>query len=269
MGFTRTYPDGSILTSSALSQTEVETQLQLITAQLMGLLISPLNLQITLTLGLPTGIVNSSKLLYPGVTVTGTGIPANTIIISISGDIITLSNNSTTSGTFAIVAQDLNAPQVVRIGWQEQGQPGPSINSDSVAIIAQPIDHEFSRLRDSSLSGDSTTIINTDKSTRIWQVKWMFYGPNSLTNARVVVSAWIKVSYIDSFLADSNLFVNPDVKEPGRSPENFQGQWWERVNMEAELYEEVTETLTVGTVGSVEVKLYTKDGKLADFVITE
>jgi hypothetical protein len=90
-----------------------------------------------------------------------------------------------------------------------------------------------------------------------------------LTHALLVKSAWTKVSYVDSYLSDSNLFVNPDVEEPGRNPEKFQGQWWERVNMEAELNEEVTETLTVGTVGSVEVQLYTKDGKVADFTVTD
>jgi hypothetical protein len=77
------------------------------------------------------------------------------------------------------------------------------------------------------------------------------------------------VSYVDSFLAGYNILVNPDVEEPGRSPDLFQGQWWERVIMKAEFNEQITETLTVGTVGSVEVKVYTKDGKLADFTVQE
>jgi len=252
-----------------MSQIQVETVLQTMTAQLLGLLMNPLNLHITLTSGSPNATVDSAALLYPGVTVTGTGIPTGTTILSLAGTSVVLSNNATATGVEAAQAQDLTAPSLVRIGWQQQGQPGPSIDINTVAIIAQPRDTEFSRLRDSKLTGTTDTISNLDKFTRTWTVKWMFYGPDSLTHALLVKSAWTKVSYVDSILASSNLYVNPDVEEPGRNPELFQGQWWERVNMNAELNEEVTETLTVGTVGSVEVQLYTKNGKVADFTVTE
>lgn len=264
---TITFPDGSIFTSTALGDTEIETQFQLLSAQLLGLLISPLNLHVTLTNGSPNATVDNATLLYGGVTLVGTGIPSGTTILSLSGTNIVLSANATVTGVEATVAQDLGAPGVVRVGWQQQGQPGPSINIDSVAITCVPIDTPYSRLRDAVLSGSGDTIIKTDVFTRTWKTSWMFYGPNSIDNARAIKSALTTVSFADSFLAQSNIYINPDIVEPIRNPELLQGQWWERADLEAEFNEQITETLTVGTVGSVEVQIYTKDGKLADFTI--
>lgn len=262
------YPDGSIFTTNGQNQDDVETKFQLLTAQLLGILISPLNLKITLTSGLSAAVVDSSNLLYPGVSITGTGIPDGTTLLSVTGLNVVLSANATSTGQEDAVAQDLNAPKVVRIGWQQQGQPGPDINKDTVAIIAQPIDTPYSRIRDGVYEGSADVIFYTDTFTRTWQVKWIFYGPNSLTNALLVKSPITTVGYVDTFLADINFLVNPDIEEPGRNPELFQGQWWERVDLKVEFNEQITETLTVGTVGSVEVLVYTKDGKLADFPIT-
>lgn len=264
------YPDGSVFSSSAQTQSQVQTALQILTAQLLGLLISPLNLKISTTINSPNAVVDSSNLLYAGVSISSTDIPAGTTILSVSGNNIVLSANATgTSILEDAIAQDLNAPSLVRIGWQQQGQPGPSINVDTVAVIAQPIDTPFSRIKDGVLQGTSDTINIVDIYTRTWKAKWMFYGPNSMNRARYVASAWTTSFYVDSFLADFNLFVNPDVEEPGRNPELFQGQWWERVDMEAEFNEQITETLTVGTVGSVEIKIYDKTGQLADFTVQE
>ncbi len=58
------------------------------------------------------------------------------------------------------------------------------------------------------------------------------------------------------------------MEEPRRVPEKIQGEWWERVDFFAEFNEQVTETLTVGTVGSVDVIGYTKDGKFTDITVT-
>jgi hypothetical protein len=262
-----TYPDGSILTSTALSDNQVETALQLLSAQVLGILISPLNLNVTLTANSPNAVVDSASLLYDGVTISATGIPPGTTILSISGVNIVLSNNATISGTEPAIAQDLKATSVVRIGWQQQGQPGPSINSDTLAITAEPIDTPFSRLRDSVQTTIGTINTQLDVFTRTWRVSWAFYGPHSLDYARAVKSAWTMVSFVDNFLSNYNLFVNPEIEEPSRNPDLFQSQWWERVTMKAEFSEQVTETLTVGTVESVEVKVYTKDGQLADITI--
>jgi hypothetical protein len=110
-----------------------------------------------------------------------------------------------------------------------------------------------------STNGD--TITNTDVFTRRWRVYWTFYGPNSLDNARAVRSALITIQQFADLFAVSNLYVDPSIEEPHRVPENFQGEWWERVDLVAEFNEQVTETFTTGTIGSVEILGYTKDGQ--------
>lgn len=264
------FPDGSVFTTNAQLPSAVQTQLQLLSAQILGILMSALNLHITTTSGLATALVDNSNLLYSGVKVTATGIPDNTTILSISGLEIILSNNATSSvDDEPAVAQDLNAPSTIKTGWAQVGQPGPDISIDSVTIIAETIDTPYSRIRDGVYSGSGETILYTDTYTRTWMGKWIFYGPNASLHALQIKSALSTVGFVDSVLAQINFYVNPDIEEPKRLKEPFQGQNWERCDLRVEFNEQVTDTLTVGTVGSVEVEVYTKAGKLADFVVDE
>jgi hypothetical protein len=190
--------------------------------------------------------------------------------------------------TAVMLGLDLNDPNVwswVRIGWGTEGQPFNNITDDVTYIRAEPIDTDYSRLRDnqlvkdisigwgldewgSSRYGSPIDMVGKDVFTRSWKTIWIFYGPNSLNNAKAVQSALIKVPFIDGLLAEKNLYINPSIHEPERVPENFQGQWWERVDLEVELNEQVTEILSVGSVKSVEIQVYTKDGMIADYTVT-
>ncbi|HEY1645142.1 MAG TPA: hypothetical protein VGF75_02035, partial [Candidatus Saccharimonadales bacterium] len=161
------------------------------------------------------------------------------------------------------------APSVIRTGWPQEGQPAPDINFDTVTIVAETKDTPYSRIRDGVYSGSDEIILYTDTYTRTWMGKWIFYGPNASLHALQIKSALSTVGFVDSVLAQINFYVNPDIEEPKRLKELFQGQNWERCDLFVEFNEEVTDTLTVGTVGSVEIQVYTKDGKLADFTVEE
>jgi hypothetical protein len=57
-----------------------------------------------------TGVTNASRLIKVGATVTGTGIPTSTTVLSISGTTITISNSATASGTVTLTfAQTISA----------------------------------------------------------------------------------------------------------------------------------------------------------------
>ena len=152
----------------------------------------------------------------------------------------------------------------VRIGWQTGGQPGWKIDEDKAFVRAVPIDDEYNRTRDIKYAtNDIASVKQSTTYHRVWQVFWTFYGPNSLDQARKVRSGLLNGS-----IQIGNLKLIPDIAEPIRAPENYEGQWWERVDMDATFNELVTEDLTVPTVAFSEIIIETENGIVADFNVT-
>jgi hypothetical protein len=272
MNTTFTYPDGSQMTSTSLTNEEIETVLQITAAQLLGLITGINMYPLTLTSGSPNVVATTILGLYVGLAVVAPGVPASTFITGFDDDNplgVFLSNNATANGSVNAAVSDPNVWFKTRIGWQTEGSPGPPINDDTVTIICVPLDTEYSRMHDSTLvSASGNFVTSQDVFTRTWKASWTFYGPNSLNRSRAVKSGILKAPFIDAFLKQSNLYINPEIKEPQRVPEKREGQWWERVDLVVEFNEQITETITIGTVLSVEVKVFTKDGEILDTTIT-
>jgi hypothetical protein len=236
---------------------------------MLGYTVTPVTSVMALTLGSSVALASSLSFLYAGQSVSGTGVPANTTILGFGPEnSVFLSNAATSSGSFSLTITDPLVWSKVRIGWQQQGQPGPDINSDTLIIYCYPIDTPYSRLRDNvGLIPVSTMVTQQDVFTRSWRAHFTFYGPNSLVSSKLIQSALIKVPFVDYYLTSYGIFINPSIEEPKREPELFQGEWWERVDLIFECNEQVTETYTVGTVASVEVKVYSADGLDEDFTV--
>ena len=265
------YPDGTSLTSTALSDNEVETAMQVATAQMIGVLTGSMTRTFSLVTGSPIARVTNTALLYQGESLSGTGVADGTLISGVSPDgMVVLDRGATATGDKDLTVTDPDAYFKVRIGWQEEGQPGPQIDIPTVTIRCSTFDTEFSRMRDNGLYSQTDSIITyREEFTRCWKTYWTFYGPNSSDHARAVKSALTKIQFIQDLLAQSNLYVNPSIEEASRGPELFQGRWWDRVDLMAEFNEQITETTTVGTVQSVEVKVFDKDGQILDFTLTQ
>ena len=284
---TFTYPDGTQLTSTALTDNQVESVMQLVTAQMLGILTAPIppdKLSVlppplateyttnppnpwTVTLTLVTGqfLARASSLinLYAGLLVVGTGIPDNTFITGfMPGSKVVLSNPASVSEDQLVTVFDLKTYYKVRIGWQKQGQPGPPIDEDTVTIRCDCADDDFSRLRDCVDATSGILNVTTDVYTVVWRVYWTFYGPSGIDRARAVRSALVTIQQFADILATCNLYVNPSIARPVRVPEeNGTGQWWERNDLVVEFNEKVTETYTVGTVTNVDVSIYDSSGE--------
>jgi hypothetical protein len=131
------------------------------------------------------------------------------------------------------------ASMPVRVWYQQQGAPAWKITEDVAFIHTIEADDLFNRLRQTEYdkaSDDEATKIVTR--TRVIQVSWVFYGPNSFENAFTVEN-----SLFESFkepLRALNLFLIPDVSAPRHIHENYAGHWWERADMTARFNEKVT-----------------------------
>jgi len=161
----------------------------------------------------------------------------------------------------------------VRIGWQQQGEPGWLITDDVVIINCVERDDEVNRTRDMKVlrnfadpTGATDVILTTYH--RVWEVMWTFYGPNSFDRARIVHSALFTQVGHDLHSA-AGLYLVTSIAAPRRVPELFAGgQWWERVDFVASFNELVTEAPLVGTVASTEIIIEDAAGVQADFTVT-
>lgn len=157
---------------------------------------------------------------------------------------------------------------LVRLDWPTEGAPVQATPGDDICFLACLLqaDEPYSKLRDRT-AGAGSPQTETWNYTRGWKIKWCLYGPNSLDRARALHSAMFQDYFTDA-LATEQLFPVSDFDEPVRAPENFNAQWWERVDFEAEFYEFVTETIQRQTVTSVEVVVKDADGVIADLKIS-
>jgi hypothetical protein len=152
----------------------------------------------------------------------------------------------------------------VRVDWLTSGQPGWGIADDVCFVRCTETDRDFTKTRDRQYAQNGSTSLNrTETYTRVWRVDWALYGPDSFDNARLIRSA-VRLEFAHDALAAIGLALVPAIPAPVRAPELFQGQWWERVDVHAEFYELVTETLSVDAVASVEVLIETNDLGLVD-----
>jgi hypothetical protein len=271
---TITYLDGSQLTSTALTEVQAQTALQVATAQALGIVIFAVDMALTENsqTATPTSLANlaiGQVLASPNIPLPTFENPAQTAITGIDAEAGTITMSAPAMATVAADSVLVAAPGAysrVRVDWQLQGQPGWGTGDPDTCILGCiTVPSEYSNMRDVTNSANGDTITQTDVYTRCWRAAWTFYGPNCVDRARAVRSALIKIPWISDLLAQSNLYIQPNISEPLRVPENFQGQWWPRVDMSAEFNEQITETTTVGTVQSVEVSAYTKEGQFAQF----
>lgn len=265
------YPDGTQLSSTALTQDQINQAIQIATCQMLGILTSPATYDMTLTVGQLIAIAQTVNGLYTDLAITCTGLPDGTVICGINPALnqVFLSNAATQDIETQTTISDPNAYSSVRIGWQPQGQPGWLISEDVCILRCTPTFSEYSKMRDVTGAGSGDTFTATDVFTRAWRVYWTFYGPNSLDHARAVRSALVTIRFVDELLAASNLYVNPAIDEPSGSPELFQGQWWDRSDFYADFNEEITEVFSAQTVASVEIIGNVTKGPIFDITVQE
>ena len=158
-------------------------------------------------------------------------------------------------------AQQPVAFSSVRVGWPEQGQPALQIGEDVCIIRAAPEDDPYSRVRDGLWGvNNSESLTKRMAFTQVWNVYLTLYGPNCADGARLILSAIADVDWVHDSLAASNLYLVVGPNRPTYAPENFQGQWWKRADLNLKLNELVTESTTVASAAGVDVTLVKENG---------
>lgn len=164
----------------------------------------------------------------------------------------------------------INPPDysVVRVDWQTEGQPfiaRPDVDVCFISCVPENVDYRL--VRDRTFSGTGP-VVETWMYTRGWRVNWVLYGPNSTDRARAIHSAFF-MDYFNDLLSLQQLYPVSDFAEPTRIPEQTNAQWFDRSDFSVVMYEQITETISDGAVISVENKVFTEDGLLADVTTNE
>lgn len=150
--------------------------------------------------------------------------------------------------TFAVLGIDKTIPAnkgLVRKAWPTKGAPAWGIDEDIAFIRVTPIDNKLARNQDILITDlDEFTGTHETGYTRTHKVDWTLYGPNSYDNADLIRFNLFSDEYTAQ-LSINNLHLVTDVPMPQRSPELYNGQWWERTDFSAIYNELVVRRKTV------------------------
>jgi hypothetical protein len=261
---TTNFPDGTVLTSTALTPYEMDGIFQLLTTQMLGI---AANLSFTAQLTSGSNVIVGPLTLlniFAGFYVVGSGIPLGTVITGMTGQgtnlLIELSNPVSVSGLQTVQIYDPIANTKVRQSWQTQGAPAFTINDDVVFVRCTEGDSEYNTIRDQTIDETGT---QTRVYSRMWNIFFRARGPNSFDQIRLIKSMLLQ-DFPHDTLATINLYLVPATSTPVRAPELFEGQWWEQVDYSADFFEQVTETATVTIVNKLEIIGFDKNGQIFD-----
>ena len=147
----------------------------------------------------------------------------------------------------------IDNPDKVRVAWPTGGAPAWKIQDDVVFVKVTPIPDNYTRQRHVSYSEYNSTLVNkTVKQTRVYSIKWICYGPNSCENIEKINSGvWLQ--QFRELMAQKNMYLVTEVDMPVRFPELYNGQWWDRYDLEAKYYEGTERNVSVGKFDSINI----------------
>lgn len=162
---------------------------------------------------------------------------------------------------------DASAYSQVRIDWPTPGQPAWATTDDIAFVRAVEVPDPYNRAHEIQPNAtQGLTFLEATIYTRVWEIGFVFYGPNSFDRARQV-KACMYQDFVHDTLEASNLYLDTVIGTVRRTPELFQNQWWERSGFSARMNEQVTDTLTKQTIQSSEIILEDEAGIITDVTV--
>lgn len=154
----------------------------------------------------------------------------------------------------------------VRIGWQTTGAPAWDIEKDMVFITAVPQTSPYSREHSIIVENGSPDINISTGFTRVMKLQVICYGKNATENAYKILLGMFK-EVPRQELVKEKIFFLPDADAPKRVPELFEGQWWERSDLELFFNELIVDDQQMNAVESVDVEVHDVNGLLTEITI--
>ena len=143
----------------------------------------------------------------------------------------------------------------VRLAWPTQGAPAWKVDEDVVFLRITEVDDEYNRQRDTAYEPkDTDNAWQRISQTRVFQVSWVCYGPNSFDRAFAIRSALYAPQHRE-ILAGNGIYPVADFAAPRRAPELFAGQWWERTDLSARFNEHIRLDTTVPYLKSADITI--------------
>lgn len=156
----------------------------------------------------------------------------------------------------------------VRTTWPRVGQPGFKSSDDVVFIKINTEFDPITQQRDVNYSDVSVDVLKRKASyTRVQSIRWTIYGPNAYDIADKIRNA-IFLPSVYNALAPYHLFLIVDVQVPVRVPEEFNGQWYDRVDFVANYNEHVIRESDISTLKDIKITTKTQKGVTKDVNIT-
>lgn len=163
---------------------------------------------------------------------------------------------------------DNTAYSLVRIEWPTDGQPDWPLAFDVCFVESTMEADSYDQIMERNVvPNDDSTYTLTTVYTRVWRVRLVAYGPNSGDRLRQTKSC-MTLDFAHDTLAESNLYLIFELGTPRRNPELFTNDWWERWDFSVRMNEQVTDTLVLPTMASVEVYIQDAVGNTSDRTIT-
>lgn len=272
------FANGQILVSSALTTDQCSAIFQSLICQIFGI-VTLFPLITNIVEGSNQLVVGDTSSLQVGWDITDSNIivgaeggliPDGTTITGLTPTVITMSNAATGSLNNATVyATDPAANTFCRIAWNTDGAPAWSVGQDVISIQCIEEEDNYNKIRDRwNTSNDSVSVTQNDEYTRAWRVSCVGRGPDAFDRIRIIKSALLQ-DFTHDILAAYNLYLVPELNASVRSPELFEGQWWEVTTWFSKFYEQVNETITVQSVESTEVIIENENGVVANFTVSQ
>lgn len=156
----------------------------------------------------------------------------------------------------------------VRLSWPTEGAPSWEVDEDVVFLRVFEGDDFINRQRETKVTALTDTTLNEETTyTRVVELNLIFYGPNSFDRAQTIRDSF----YYDEYhwqLAQSSIYMIPNIEAPRRVPEAFQGQWWERADLTLRFNEKIAKNRSINIIESAEFIVYNDDEEQADVTVT-
>jgi hypothetical protein len=179
--------------------------------------------------------------------------------------VLTLTQLKALFHEITVAITGLDADSGVRNTYPPQGQPAWKINDNIVFIAIYPVDDQYDKLRDvvyreqTPVTGEEVVSDYTTAYTRVMEVVWTVYGPNSFDMADNIRFGILSAETLVS-LAAVEVAPLTEIAAPRRAPDLFDGQWWERSDVRCRFNVLTARTETVPYLNAANIELHTEQG---------